>query len=59
MSKVDEHSAICFRDAELTSTRSRYVTEDDEQEHQAITAEINNRLTKLMQTLVTKLEDSK
>ena len=59
MSQVDEHSATCFRDAELTSTRSRYVTEDDEQEHRVITAEINNRLTKLMQTLITKLKDAK
>ena len=58
MSQVDEHSATCFRDAELTS-RSRYVTEDDEQEHRAINAEINNRLSKLMQTLIAKLKDSK
>ena len=55
MDKVDMHSSTCFRDAEFTS-RSRYVTEDDEHEYMSILDDINNRLFKLIQTLLTKLQ---
>ena len=55
MDQVDMHSITCFRDAEFTS-RSRYVTEDDEQEYMSILDDINNRLFKLIQTLLTKLQ---
>ena len=56
MDQVDFHSTTCFKGTEFTSRSHRYVTENEEQEYNAKTEEINERLSKLIKTMINKLD---
>ena len=63
MSNVDTHSEMCFkeqkeRDSVRAGTRMTQHTEDEDTEYNAKLAELDERILKLINTFLKKLESS-